>query len=107
MKQFTLDLFKTLTELPGAPGFEHDVRSFMKKEVSRRKDSTVFEGMTSISAVLNGGYRRIERILIDSEKAPSKRRQIDFLTHRSREMGFDIEYTDADTLEEMTTGTSH
>lgn len=79
----------------------------MKKEESRRKDSTVFEGMTSISAVLNGGYRRIEHILIDSEKAPSKRRQIDFLTHRSREMGFDIEYTDAGTLEEMTTGTSH
>lgn len=79
----------------------------MKKEESRQGQSLVFEGMTSISAVINGGYRNIEHVYIDKEKAASKKRQIDFLTHRSREMGFSIEYTSADEIEEMTTGNSH
>lgn len=79
----------------------------MKKEESRQGQSLVFEGMTSISAVINGGFRKIEHVYIDSEKAPSKKRQIDFLTHRSRELGFSIEYTTAEKIEEMTTGNSH
>ena len=79
----------------------------MKKEASRQKSSLIFEGMTSISAVINGGYRAIERILIDSEKAPQKKRQIDFLTHRKNELGFSIEYTDSEYIEELTTGNSH
>ena len=33
MNQETLALFKTLTELPGASGNEHAVRSFMKSEL--------------------------------------------------------------------------
>ncbi len=33
MNQDTLDLFKTLTELPGAPGNEHAVRKFMKEQL--------------------------------------------------------------------------
>ena len=32
MKRDTLELFKTLTELPGAPGNEHAVRAFMKEQ---------------------------------------------------------------------------
>ncbi len=79
----------------------------MKKEESRQGESLVFEGMTSISAVINGGYRKIEQIFIDKDKASSKKRQIDFLSHRSREMGFSMEYTDEKTIENMTTGNSH
>lgn len=33
MEKETLTLFKTLTELQGAPGNEHLVRSFMKKRI--------------------------------------------------------------------------
>ena len=44
----------------------------MKKEETRQAASTVFEGMTSISAVINGGHRKIERVLIDREKAKKK-----------------------------------
>lgn len=79
----------------------------MKKEASRQADSVIFEGMTSISAVINGGRRSIEKIIIDRERIGKKAREIDFLKRKSLEGGFTIEYADAAKLEEMTTGTSH
>ncbi len=79
----------------------------MKKEASRQEDSLVFEGMTSISAVINGKNRSIEKVLIDKEKLSSKRKQIDYLTHRSKELGFEIEYTTEAEIEKLTTGNSH
>jgi putative aminopeptidase FrvX len=54
MKQSTLDLFKTLTEIPGAPGFEHEVRSFMKKELSKYTDEIIQDGLGSIFGVKRG-----------------------------------------------------
>ena len=82
-------------------------RSNMKKEASRQEDSLIFEGMTSISAVINGGYRRIEKVLFDKDKNDKKSRQLSWLKAKSRELGFEIEYTDSSTIEEMTTGNSH
>ncbi|UFT98143.1 M42 family metallopeptidase [Radiobacillus kanasensis] len=41
MNQETLDLFKTLTELPGAPGNEHQVRAFLKGELEKYSDEIV------------------------------------------------------------------
>lgn len=79
----------------------------MKKEASRQEDSLVFEGMTSISAVINGKNRNIEKVLVDKEKLSSKRKQIDYLTHRSKELGFEIEYTTESEIEKLTTGNSH
>ncbi len=54
MKQSTLDLFKTLTELPGAPGFEHEVRAFMKKELSKYTSEIIQDGLGSIFGVKRG-----------------------------------------------------
>ncbi|TDL34274.1 M42 family peptidase [Jeotgalibacillus sp. S-D1] len=48
MNQDTLSLFKTLTELPGAPGNEHAVRAFMKKELASYSDEIVQDGLGSI-----------------------------------------------------------
>ena len=79
----------------------------MKKEESRQGQSLIFEGMTSISAVINGGYRQIKRVIIDKEKIQSQKRKIDFLKHKSAELGFDISYTTSDEIDTMTTGTSH
>ena len=79
----------------------------MKKEDSRQKESTVFEGITSISAVLNGNYRKVERILIDREKAEKKARELNFLTKMQKERGFDIEYVSAREIDELSTGSSH
>ncbi|MDN4526570.1 M42 family metallopeptidase [Fictibacillus fluitans] len=54
MNTETLQLFKTLTELPGAPGFEHDVRKFVRKEIEPYSDEIIQDGMGSIFGVRHG-----------------------------------------------------
>ncbi|REJ30387.1 M42 family metallopeptidase [Caldibacillus debilis] len=51
MNQETLDLFKTLTELPGAPGFEHQVRKFMKEQLAKYADEVIQDRLGSIFGV--------------------------------------------------------
>ena len=57
----------------------------MIKEELRHQNSTIFEGMTSIRAVLdnlkNGveNARTIEKILIDQEKIKTKSKEIGYL----------------------------
>ena len=38
MQKETLEMFKTLTELPGAPGNEHAVRNYMRAELGKYSD---------------------------------------------------------------------
>lgn len=54
MNQETLQLFKRLTEAPGAPGFEHDVRAIMKEELSKYSDEIVQDNLGSIFGVKRG-----------------------------------------------------
>ncbi|WP_404453704.1 M42 family metallopeptidase [Virgibacillus necropolis] len=54
MKQDTLDLFKTLTELQGAPGNEHLVREFMKGELEKYSDEIIQDNLGGIFGVKNG-----------------------------------------------------
>ena len=42
MNEKTLQLFKTLTELPGAPGNEHLVRQFMREQLGQDKLGSIF-----------------------------------------------------------------
>ena len=49
-----MDLFQTLTELPGAPGFEHQVRRFMKGELEKYSDEIVQDRLGSIFGVKHG-----------------------------------------------------
>lgn len=48
MNQETLDMFKTLTELPGAPGDERAVRAFMRQELSKYADEIVQDNLGGI-----------------------------------------------------------
>ena len=50
----TLNLFKTLTELPGAPGNEHLVRNFMREQLSQYADEIVQDKLGSIFGVKKG-----------------------------------------------------
>ncbi len=50
----TLELFKTLTELPGAPGNEHAVRQFIRKELEKYADEVVQDRLGSIFGVKRG-----------------------------------------------------
>ncbi|PAM94484.1 peptidase M28, partial [Flavobacterium sp. IR1] len=54
MNQETLTMFKTLTELQGAPGFEHDVRKFVRGELEKYSDEIVQDRLGSIFGVKKG-----------------------------------------------------
>ena len=54
MNQETLELFRTLTELPGAPGNEHAVRKFMKEQLSKYSDDIIQDGLGGIFGVKKG-----------------------------------------------------
>ncbi|MDP1417175.1 M42 family metallopeptidase [Peribacillus simplex] len=54
MNHETLELFKTLTELPGASGNEHAVRSFMKSELEKYSDEIVQDRLGGIFGVKRG-----------------------------------------------------
>jgi len=54
MDQDTLQLFKFLTELQGAPGFEHEVRHFMRKELQKYTNEIVQDRLGSIFGVKRG-----------------------------------------------------
>lgn len=81
----------------------------MIKEDIRYGQSCVFEGMTSISAVINSSAsdRRIKRVLYDGGREDKLARPLAFLRRRADGLGFEIVRTDAETLSEMTVGSSH
>lgn len=54
MNKETLELFRTLTELQGASGFEHIVRKFMKTELEKYADEMIQDRLGSIFAVKKG-----------------------------------------------------
>lgn len=54
MNQDTLQLFKTLTELPGAPGNEHAVRKFMRTELEKYSDEIIQDRLGSIFGIRRG-----------------------------------------------------
>lgn len=54
MNEETLKLFQTLTELPGTPGNEHQVRQFMKEQLTPYADEIVQDRLGSIFGVKKG-----------------------------------------------------
>lgn len=83
-----------------------------KKEISKFESSNIFEGMTSISALIKGFEnnvtdRKIEKILFDKSKIKSKSHELSFLKAKSIQLGFELEMTDAATIDEITIGNTH
>lgn len=54
MNQETLQMFKTLTELPGAPGNEHEVRKYMRSELEKVSNRIIQDNLGSIFGVRDG-----------------------------------------------------
>jgi putative aminopeptidase FrvX len=54
LKPETLQLFKTLTELPGAPGFEGPVRAFLRSQLEPVSDEIMMDRMGSLFGVKHG-----------------------------------------------------
>lgn len=82
----------------------------MQKEKDKFTESNILEGMTSISALLNAGSendRKLLSVYIDDSKRRSKAKEIGFLMARSKELGFEIRFVDADTIESLSIGNTH
>ncbi|CEG28244.1 M42 family metallopeptidase [Bacillus sp. B-jedd] len=54
MNEKTLDLFKNLTELPGAPGNEHAVREYMRERLAPVSDELIQDNLGGIFGVRKG-----------------------------------------------------
>lgn len=72
----------------------------------------VFEGMTSISALINAiksekNDRRIHEILFDKSKIRSKRPELSFLKANASILGYELKICDAAEIDALSNGTSH
>src|SRR5690625_480351 len=54
MNKETKELFKTLTELQGAPSDEHHVREFMMKELEKYADDVIYDNLGGVFGVKEG-----------------------------------------------------
>lgn len=84
----------------------------MIKETSRQVASTVFEGMTSLSAVIESALagntdRRIIEVLFDRGKAQAKAKEIAYLRRTAEKLDFTVTETDAEEINALATGNSH
>ena len=84
----------------------------MLKESSRYENSTVFEGMTSIRAVIKGADsnisdRKIIEIIYDRSREKKLCKELNFLRKRGAEDGFEVIAVNGDEIERKAIGTSH
>lgn len=86
----------------------------MQKEFEKFKDATLFEGMTSIRAILAARMgenpqndRTISAIYYSAESERKLTRELSWLRHRGREMGFPVLPKAAEEISAMTTGSTH
>lgn len=84
----------------------------MIKEENRQITSNIFEGMTSISALLNAREAKINdrpiiEILFDRAKQEKKARQFSFLARKCKELDIPLKLTDAGALEQICIGNTH
>ncbi len=80
------------------------------KELQKFIPSTIFEGMTSISALLNSpknNDRKIIKILYNENKAKKHTREIKYLKKMSLLHNFDIETVSEEIIEKNTIGNTH
>lgn len=84
----------------------------MIKEETKFIDSTVFEGMTSIRAILSAidegiSDRRITKILFDKDKYKKNAKNIGYLKAVSSKYGFDFFESSSEEIEGHTLGNTH
>ena len=84
----------------------------MQKEELKFKDSLIFEGMTSIRAIIRGidygiNDRRIIKILYDKNKMKKISKEVGYLKAVSSKYGYEIVETTSGELEKLTLGNSH
>lgn len=84
----------------------------MIKEQSKFFNSNIFEGMSSISAIIKSiemeiSDRKIISVLIDEEKRKSKAKEIAFLRAKSQLLSFELKFVDGSVIDEISVGNTH
>ena len=82
----------------------------MIKEDIKFADGLIFEGMTSISSVINSpesNDRKIIEVLYDVSKEKSKAKELSFLRHKARELNFLLTAKSSEEIDSLTIGSSH
>lgn len=79
----------------------------MQKESLKFIDSNVFEGMTSIRALIAGidsrvSDRRILKVLFDADKMPKISKELGYLRAVSDKYGFELTKSNAEEMSEIT-----
>ena len=75
-------------------------------------NENVYEGMTSISAIIKKceereNCQKINKVIVDSKKIHSKSREIEFLRCKSQKLGFEIVASNSEEIDSLTTGNTH
>lgn len=81
-------------------------------DTATQDDDALFEGMTSISALIetvSSGQsdRSIRSVYFDSSRLYKKNREFRFLEAKSKELGFQLSMVSSDELSEMASGNTH
>ena len=82
----------------------------MVKESEKFTDGLIFEGMTSISAVINSpesNDRKISKIIYDKSKEKSKYKELAYLRHQAERLNFSMEAVSSEEIDNLTIGSSH
>ena len=84
----------------------------MKKEASRQSPGLLFEGMTSVRAVLAAmeegiSDRKIERILAANEKRKDREKELHWLAAMGEKHGFPVEFVPGEELDRIAVGSTH
>ncbi len=84
----------------------------MRKESLNFQDSTVFEGMTSIRAIIRANDsgvndRQISKILFDKSNFKKISKEIGYLKAVSSKYGFELEEATAEEIEKISLGNTH
>ena len=84
----------------------------MRKESVNFRDSTIFEGMTSIRAIIRGvdsgvNDRRISKIFFDKAKIKKIAKEVGYLRAVSGKYGFSVCESCEEEIEKMTLGNTH
>ena len=81
-----IELLKKICELPGAPGFEHRIRDFVKKEVTPLVDEVQVDAMGNLIAIKKGKAKK--RVMVAAHLD-----EIAFITTHIDDDGFCLLYT--------------
>lgn len=84
----------------------------MEKEYKKFEESDIFEGMTSIRAVIKAfdnklGDRKIVEILFDESKSDARYKELNYLSKISSQYGFTMTKLSNEQINEIAIGNSH